>query len=718
MDITFYSSVLGTPVHDSSQLGPSYWRQNLELPVLFDPATQALLSQLPQDSVLVEIGPHSALAGPLRQIFHAAVPSNPPTYIPSLVRGKDVIRSVLSATGQMHAQGVPIRFDAITSGTAVLTSLPPYQWRHEMEYWDESRIVRKWRTREFPRHELLGSRALEDNELCPTWRNLLSLDGVPWIRDHKIAQDVVFPATGYIAMAGEAIRQLTGTADFTLQQVTINTALVLQGSRTVEIMTSLRRSPLTTTLDSDWYDFVISSNSGTLWTKHCAGQVRAGQSQSPQSENIIPFYREVPAAPWYNAMKRLGLNYGPAFQGLTNISACPTSQTAVASIVDEYKSANAVYQIHPTTIDKCLQLFTVAATQGTTRRLQKLCMPTEIEEVYIRQGASEIQTKAISSSSSNGAIRGDAVAMAGNEVVICLKGGSFSPLEDQSPTNVTDSLAGTQLSWKPDVDFSPVETLVRPLGDYHDEIYKIERLLFLCILETRYQLSQVKTEVEHLQKYQRWLDAQVAQAETGTYSILDDPQSLARLTHEERLDSIKAAGADALNGPAFVTGKILLRIMDQCKEMFAEQVVPISLLLQDDDLAALYEYFQKMLDVEPYLQLLGHAKPTMKILEIGAGTGGSTTAMLKSLINEDGVRMYSEYCFTDISTGFFVAAKEKFKDFENLQYAVLDISKDPVEQGFEAESFDLIIASNVSNRQSVLSLADTGLPGLACYSKY
>ncbi|KAL9623833.1 MAG: hypothetical protein Q9160_001824 [Pyrenula sp. 1 TL-2023] len=695
MGIPLYSSVSGKAIHDSSELGSSYWRQNLESPVLFNSATQVLLSQLRQDSVLVEIGPHSALAGPVRQIFNAAVPSNPPAYIPSLIRGKDVTRSILSAIGQMHARGVPMNFNTITPGKAVLTRLPPYPWRHEMEYWDESRIVKEWRLRQFPRHELLGSRALEDNELCPNWRNNLSLEEVPWIQDHKIVQDVVFPATGYIAMAGEAIRQLTGTDDYTLQHVSISTALVLQESKTIEIMTSLRRVRLTATLDSDRYDFVISSYNGTLWTKHCTGQARAGQSQPPQTENIVPFHREVPAPTWYSAMKRLGLNYGPAFQGLRDISACPNSQAAVATIIDECRLTNAVYQIHPTTIDKCLQLFTVAATQGTTRRLQKLCMPTEIEEIYIRQGASEIHTKAFSSSLTNGAIKGDAVAMAGNETVIHLKGGSFSPLEDQSPTDVADSIAGTQLLWKPDVDFLSVDTLVRARGDFKDVIYQLERLSFLCVLETRHQVSQVRTEVEHLQKYHRWLDEQVVAAETGKYSILDDAQSLVELAHEERLDSMKTLGAEVAKGPGAEIGKILLRIVYQCKEMFAGEVVPISLLLQDDSLAALYEFYQEMFDFHQYFQLLGHVKPTMKILEIGAGTGGSTISTLRSLLNEQGTRMYSEYCFTDISTGFFVAAKEKFKDFENLKYAVLDISKDPVEQGFEAESFDLIIASNV-----------------------
>ena len=64
--------------------------------------------------------------------------------------------------------------------------------------------------------------------------------------------------------------------------------------------------------------------------------------------------------------------------------------------------------------------------------------------------------------------------------------------------------------------------------------------------------------------------------------------------------------------------------------------------------------------------------------------------------------MYSKYTFTDISPGVLPLAKEKFKDFEEIEYSVLDISKDPTKQGYRPESFDLIIASNV--RASVIFL--------------
>lgn len=696
MEVPFFSSVTGKIVSDSIELGPSYWRQNLESPVLFSSATRALLGQLSQGNVFLEIGPHSALAGPLRQIFKAVETAKPQVYVPSLIRGKNCTGSLLTAVGQLHLLRIPIKFEVVTPGKTVLTNLPTYPWSYEKKYWNESRITWEWRTRRFPKHELLGSRILEGNELEPTWRNMVRLEDVPWIQDHKIIDDVVFPAAGYITMAGEAVRQLTEKSDFTLRRVLIRTALVLQDSKTTEMMTSLRPVQLTTALDSDWYEVVISSYNGTSWIKHFICQVRAGQDQVIRAEHIDKLSREVPATAWYSAMRRIGLNYGPAFQGLNNISACPQSGTSVASLFDQHRSVGTLYELHPTTIDSCLQLFTVGMSRGITRRLQKLCVPTEMEELYIRQGIPEMRVKVFASSSTNGMIRGDAVATAGNEVVIQLKGGKFSPLEDQVLGDVEDPIAGAQLDWKPDISFMHAENLMRSRVSLKEYIVKLERLALLCILETRHQLSQCETKASHLKKFHDWLNVQADRAESGTYPVIEEAQTFAHLSHEERLESIGIAKIEVENSSGAGVGKSLLRILGHCKAIFAEQVDSIEILLQEDGLKILYDFIQDIWDFQAFFELLGHAKPTLRILEIGAGTGGTTACALKDLVTKSGERMYSEYCFTDISAGFFVAAKERFKDFHNIQYAVLDISKDPIDQGFEAESYDLILACNVS----------------------
>ncbi|MBD2448700.1 acyltransferase domain-containing protein [Nostoc sp. FACHB-152] len=80
----------------------------------------------------------------------------------------------------------------------------------------------------------------------------------------------------------------------------------------------------------------------------------------------------------------------------------------------------------------------------------------------------------------------------------------------------------------------------------------------------------------------------------------------------------------------------------------------------------------------------------LRVLEIGAGTGVTTQAILPVLPPQR-----TSYTFTDIGSGFLTQAQEKFKDYPFVEYRLLDIDKSPTEQGFEKYSFDVIIATNV-----------------------
>ena len=81
----------------------------------------------------------------------------------------------------------------------------------------------------------------------------------------------------------------------------------------------------------------------------------------------------------------------------------------------------------------------------------------------------------------------------------------------------------------------------------------------------------------------------------------------------------------------------------------------------------------------------------LRILEVGAGTGSATAAVLPEL---PAGRFH--YVYTDISAGFFSEAESRFGGGESsIEYRVLDIEKSPIEQGFDAHGYDLVIASNV-----------------------
>lgn len=80
----------------------------------------------------------------------------------------------------------------------------------------------------------------------------------------------------------------------------------------------------------------------------------------------------------------------------------------------------------------------------------------------------------------------------------------------------------------------------------------------------------------------------------------------------------------------------------------------------------------------------------IRILEVGAGTGAASAFVLPHL-PPDRV----DYTYTDVSHAFLKSAREKFADVPFLTYRLLDIGADPFQQGYEARSFDLILAANV-----------------------
>jgi SAM-dependent methyltransferase/acyl carrier protein len=81
---------------------------------------------------------------------------------------------------------------------------------------------------------------------------------------------------------------------------------------------------------------------------------------------------------------------------------------------------------------------------------------------------------------------------------------------------------------------------------------------------------------------------------------------------------------------------------------------------------------------------------TIRILEIGAGTGATTSSVLPAIAHKN-----VEYTFTDVSPVFLAKAREKFKDAPRVSYKLLNVERSPVEQGFEAGQYDIVLAANV-----------------------
>lgn len=166
-------------------------------------------------------------------------------------------------------------------------------------------------------------------------------------------------------------------------------------------------------------------------------------------------------------------------------------------------------------------------------------------------------------------------------------------------------------------------------------------------------------------------------------------------------------------------------LLDRCGEQVAEVVKgtcdPLSLLFPGDySTSAEWVYADAPISrvandmvAETVMELVNGLpdSQTLRVLEIGAGTGGSTRTILPKLRPDR-----TEYLFTDLSQSFLKQARERFATDLPIHYALLDIEIDPTEQGLAKSQFDLVIAANVIHatadlKRSLQNARDLLAPG-------
>ncbi|KAG4025199.1 hypothetical protein MFRU_064g00360 [Monilinia fructicola] len=406
----FFSSVTAQRMPSAFKPGPSYWRQNLESPVRFTEAVEAALATDLEISQFVEIGPHSALAGPLRQIRdNLGISPRDLDYASTLVRGQSSVTRLLDLAGTLTMRGYPVNIERVNSiekrdGGAIITKtglpivdLPRFSWNYSAgEVRNKNRPSEEYRLRKFKFHDLLGSLLPGSSSEQRQWRNMLDSKSFPWLEDHKLGPQPVLPGTGYLAIATEAARQffhdklkISGPFRYFFPNVSITSALMIPDSGSqVEIVTTMKFSTVTASISSKTIaEFTISSVQNGNWTNHCFGTVTKKEAIDIKPRLDESNLQEPKAArTWYRGFQKVSLNYGRAFNGLSNIRTNPALEEAVAETellpegVSEHDSA---YIVHPAAMDTCIQVALIAAHKGSLKDLNRSFVPTSMAGVSL-----------------------------------------------------------------------------------------------------------------------------------------------------------------------------------------------------------------------------------------------------------------------------------------------------------------------------------------------
>jgi Polyketide synthase dehydratase len=389
---------------------------------------------------------------------------------------------------------------------------------------------------------------------------------------------------GYVCMAGEAIRQLTGRSDYSVRGLSIRTAMIVSESKPNDIVTTFKKAKLTIDTDSEWWEFRITSFNGSAWSEHCSGQAKAGPI-CPTSRSVSQpdFLRKISANNWYAAMRKIGFAYGPAFQGLRDISADPTGNEAVAIIDNDFNESESFYELHPRTLDKLLQLMIIAQHEAIPSSSMQLSMPTYIDEMYVSGGMKELRATASSYKDFMNAWSGDEIATADGKIVFEMKGlmvkglGSSTENEDKPKHSV-------QLVWKPDINSLDVKHLVRPTVDYRGYLIALEKYFFLLAMETVKSIASIDTQESHLVKFRSWLNDFVKTTSRGENQLLPGGKQLATLSNPNRLSLIRSMENEFEASPVNWMATVIRRVHDNAQARYEGSVDTLELLMEGDAL--------------------------------------------------------------------------------------------------------------------------------------
>jgi len=231
---------------------------------------------------------------------------------------------------------------------------------------------------------------------------------------------------------------------------------------------------------------------------------------------------------------------------------------------------------------------------------------------------------------------------------------------------------------------------------YIDEMEELLIKLLACHLQ-----SVEKGQVIKL--YDRWYEESIKIVEENNKQNAQGRLNIANLWKE--WDSKKQEWlADSDRKAQVVLAETTMRSLP---EILTGKVAATDLMFPDSSLELVEkiykgnrvtDYFNDVLSDElvEYVKdrIAQDSSARIRILEIGAGTGGTSAAVLEKLRP---YRQYIlEYCYTDVSKAFLLHAEQEFgADNPYLTYKIFNVEVPLVEQNIQAGQYDAVIATNV-----------------------
>ncbi len=660
----------------------------------------------------------------------------------------------LEAVAGVYEAGLPLRFDGLFAGEERRRiELPGYPFQRE-RYWVEA----PRRRRSGAGHPLLGARHDSasgeisfDTELYPS--------DPAWLGDHRVFNRLVAPGALYGAMAASACTaDSPGAAvvqDFQMRTALVFPQTNGADGSDEE---GRRLQVLLDDPDEDAARRVRILSRGADdadWTLHAEGRVStdadpgspaAGAALDPARLKADMAAVELQA--YYRSKAEVGIDLGPSFRTLEKLWSRPGEALAEISLPDAVDRGG--LDIHPLMLDGCFQVMAAARAQdGADEPVtylpfgwERLALPERLPDrllchVRTRGAADEADSREVISADIalydvNGAPIG---TLSGYTVKRATRSALLAAVEG------IDELL-YEVIWRdcplppgmPPADFLPSPSAAASRSKLFSSYLADEGVEVADEIDLQGEMERVSwcyalSALETL-GWERSAGAVVDPEELCEHlEVLPEHANLVRRMLEILARSgvlqakdegfVVAVGADEplpdrmpRDSEAFLTEVterfqhavneigLFRRCAGALPSVLRGNEDPLSLLFGDTQptagdlyrLAPVWRAANRM--IAEVVRTLVDELPdgrTLRVLEVGAGIGSATEYILPLLPAGRFDLMY-----TDISAGFFAEAEARFSTGgASIDYRVLDIEKDPMDQGFEPHAYDLIIAANV-----------------------
>ncbi len=371
--LPFFSTVSATRM-TPDRLGARYWGSQIEAPVRFAAAAQAMAAE--GATVFLEYGPAAVLAGLARQ----SVEGEELQFLGSLQRGGAGRRAILDSLARLYALGVDPDWKAVvTPMHAMRAAIPTYPFQRKRHY--RAPIVDAGRHvgaagAASGGHPYLGQRI--HSRLLPKGaalhQALFTADNPAFLVEHQIFGKIISPAAAHLSMAFAAAGR--GAC---LEDVSFTAPLVVEpeAQRIVQLA-----------IEGDGAGYSLASQPadkpGDVWTVHSAGRI-AAPAAAPEALDLAAIRarcdRAMAPADFYALIETLGYRTGAHFQCIREIAKSAGEALCRIAAVDAIDAG----AIHPGLIDSMLQTVLPACESDAAHMLdgQSVLIPLHMAHVAI-----------------------------------------------------------------------------------------------------------------------------------------------------------------------------------------------------------------------------------------------------------------------------------------------------------------------------------------------